>query len=101
MNTKSHMVMVVPVQMAATGRVLVREGSKLVHKLVRIEKPILRIPMLAIHLNRGLYTDGFKPNFQTNLQPILATSAKVSTLLNPYSIENAAHQSIRGGLALG
>lgn len=33
--------------------------------------------MLAIHLQRGLYTDGFKPNFQTNLQPLLASAVKV------------------------
>lgn len=49
------------------GRVLVREqaaadasssnggsGGKLQHRLVKIDKPVLRIPMLAIHLNRNL-----------------------------------------------
>lgn len=41
------------------GRVLVREGSKLQHKLVKVEKPVLRIPMLAIHLQRNLYQVGF------------------------------------------
>jgi hypothetical protein len=33
-----------------------------------------RIPMLAIHLQRGLYEQGFKPNFQTNMVPLLATT---------------------------
>jgi aspartyl aminopeptidase len=38
------------------GRVLVREkkGSTVsyAHKLVRVQEPIMRIPSLAIHLNR-------------------------------------------------
>jgi len=80
--------------LGVAGRVLVREGSKMVHKLVRIDKPILRIPMLAIHLQRGLYTDGFKPNFQTNLQPILATSAKAQ--LTNGSIKGAQPSSGNG-----
>lgn len=48
------------------GRVLVREqaaaeasgsngsGGKLQHRLIKIDKPVLRIPMLAIHLQRNL-----------------------------------------------
>lgn len=54
-----------------------RVGDRLGHRLVKVDRPILRIPMLAIHLQRGLYTDGFKPNFQTNLQPLLASAVKV------------------------
>ncbi|WIA41146.1 hypothetical protein OEZ86_004769 [Tetradesmus obliquus] len=58
------------------GRVLVREGSKLQHKLVKVDKPVLRIPMLAIHLQRNLYQEGFKPNLQDHLKPVLATIPK-------------------------
>ncbi|KAM1025632.1 hypothetical protein TB2_038630 [Malus domestica] len=61
------------------GRVIVREekdGSVLYsHKLVRIEEPIMRIPTLAIHLDRDV-RDAFKVNAQTHLLPVLATAVK-------------------------
>lgn len=44
---------------------------------VKIDKPILRIPMLAIHLQRELYDQGFKPNKQTHCVPVLTTALKV------------------------
>ena len=45
---------------------------------VKIEEPIMRIPMLAIHLNRDIGTEGFKPNKQTHCVPVLATAIKKS-----------------------
>lgn len=63
--------------LSVAGRVLVREADgKLSHRLVKIERPILRIPMLAIHLYRDIYSEGFKPNKQEHLAPILATAVK-------------------------
>ena len=38
--------------------------------------------MLAIHLQRNIHTDGFKPNLQTNFAPILATTVKAQLGLN-------------------
>lgn len=43
---------------------------------VKIEKPIMRIPMLAIHLNRDISTKGFEMNKQTHLVPILASAVQ-------------------------
>ncbi|MEW5302062.1 MAG: hypothetical protein WDW36_004872 [Sanguina aurantia] len=58
------------------GRVLVRgPGGALQPRLVQISRPILRIPMLAIHLQRDI-AKGFAPNPQTNLAPLLATAVK-------------------------
>lgn len=62
--------------LTVAGRVIVRVNGSLQQRLVRITKPILRIPMLAIHLQRDYYTQGFKPNTQTHLAPLLATSIK-------------------------
>lgn len=53
------------------GRLLVREDSKIVSKLVHINRPIMRVPHLAIHLNRQM-NDNFKVNKETDLVPILA-----------------------------
>ena len=60
------------------GGVVVTEGGTLVTRLVRIDRPILRIPSLAIHLNRGVRESGLKLNAQKHLQPILGLSAEGS-----------------------
>ncbi|RMD43055.1 hypothetical protein DV735_g1982, partial [Chaetothyriales sp. CBS 134920] len=50
------------------GRVMVRDGSgNVVAKLVNIDKPVLRIPTLAIHLDRQ---EKFEFNKETQLFPI-------------------------------
>ena len=54
-----------------SGRVITREGDRLVPHLVRVDLPIVRIPDLAIHLNRGVNTEGLKLNPQTHLTPVL------------------------------
>jgi aspartyl aminopeptidase len=57
------------------GRALVRgKDGKVSHRLVHINKPILRVPNLCIHLNRGV-NDGFAPNTETEMVPILAQAA--------------------------
>lgn len=44
--------------------------------LLKIDKPLLRIPQLAIHLNREVNDKGLKLNKQTHLPPILQMAQK-------------------------
>jgi aspartyl aminopeptidase len=54
--------------LSLAGRVQVRDGGgNFVQKLVKIEKPIVRIPHLAIHLSRQ---SNFDPNKETEMFPI-------------------------------
>ena len=45
-------------------------------RLVAVDRPLLRVPMLAIHLQRELAEGGFKPNKQQHVVPVLASAVK-------------------------
>ncbi|XP_057850882.1 probable aspartyl aminopeptidase isoform X3 [Cryptomeria japonica] len=63
--------------LSLAGRVILRTANgDLSHRLVKVKQPVLRIPTLAIHLNRLVNTDGFKPNLQTHFIPVLASQIK-------------------------
>ena len=62
--------------LGVAGRVLVnrrgKDGNKTPkHELVRVDRPVMRISSLAIHLDRSL-NDGFKVNFQQHMAPVVA-----------------------------
>jgi aspartyl aminopeptidase len=53
------------------GRVAVREaGGEVTTRLLRLPGAPLRIPSLAIHLDRDIRSEGFKPNAQQHLVPV-------------------------------
>lgn len=63
--------------LTVAGRAIVRTGKdQYEHRLFEVAKPILRIPNLAIHLNRGVNDDGFKLNKEKHLLPIIGTAVK-------------------------
>ncbi|KAG5950603.1 hypothetical protein E4U53_004767 [Claviceps sorghi] len=70
--------------LSIAGRVLVRDGDNFVQKLVKIEKPLLRIPTLAIHLHRQ---SSFDPNKESELFPIIGLA---TAELNKSADEEAA-----------
>ncbi|QPH02293.1 hypothetical protein C2857_006502 [Epichloe festucae Fl1] len=73
--------------LSIAGRVLVKEGGNFVQKLVKIEKPLLRIPTLAIHLHRQT---NFDPNKESELFPIIGLA---TAELNKRADEDAAAQA--------
>lgn len=59
------------------------EQAQLAHKLVRFEQPLLRLPNLAIHMNRGVNEDGLKLHKQNEL-PLLFAQLTGEQLPQPY-----------------
>ncbi|CAN0141990.1 unnamed protein product, partial [Discosporangium mesarthrocarpum] len=59
------------------GRVIVRTGDgSYAHRLVKVDRPVLRIPTLAIHLTKNTERSSFSPNLQGNFYPVLATEVR-------------------------
>ncbi|MYU17197.1 M18 family aminopeptidase [Streptomyces sp. SID8361] len=50
-----------------SGRITVRDGS---HHLVTVDRPLLRVPQLAVHLDRSVNTEGLKLDKQRHMTPI-------------------------------
>ena len=50
-------------------------------RLVRFDRPLLRVPSLAIHLNRTVNSEGLKLNAQKHMAPILALDGLEGTEL--------------------
>lgn len=58
------------IPLSVAGRVIVKAENKLTARLVNIEKPILTIPSVAIHLNRAV-NEGYKFNPAVDMLPLL------------------------------
>ncbi|MFJ1972592.1 M18 family aminopeptidase [Streptomyces sp. NPDC087903] len=49
------------------GRLTLRDGAT---RLVNVDRPLLRVPQLAIHLDRSVTAEGLKLDKQRHLQPV-------------------------------
>ena len=68
--------------LSIAGRILVKEGNSYKTKLVNIDKDLLMIPSVAIHMNREV-NEGYKFNKQIDLLPLVGGSDyKENDLLN-------------------
>ncbi len=66
--------------LSLAGRVLLRKDGQVDDRLIKIDAPIARVPNLAIHLNRGVNTDGLVLNAQKHMTPVLGLGAEMDLL---------------------
>ncbi|MBT3366545.1 MAG: M18 family aminopeptidase [Nitrospina sp.] len=64
--------------LSLAGRVILAGKKKPSSKLIRFDQPLLRIPQLAIHLNRDVNKKGLILNEQNHLPPIFSLKKKSS-----------------------
>ncbi len=55
-----------------SGRAFVSDGPQLVERHFRVDRPILRVPQLAIHLDRTIGEKGLKLDKQQHMAPVMA-----------------------------
>ncbi|MCB0977948.1 MAG: M18 family aminopeptidase [Acidimicrobiales bacterium] len=58
-----------------SGRVVLSTTEGLVTRLFRVDEPLLRVPQLAIHLDRDVNNVGLKLNPQVHLNPVWGLAA--------------------------
>ena len=58
--------------LSIAGQVITRQGPH----LIDLRRPLLRIPSLAIHLNRGVNKDGLRINAQQHMPPVIALAGE-------------------------
>lgn len=59
--------------LSIAGRVLVKDGQSIVTKLLNIDRDLVLIPNVAIHMNRGV-NDGYAYNKQVDMLPLFGGS---------------------------
>jgi len=64
------------------GRVVVSEGDHLTTQLFSDDRPLLRVPQLAIHLDRQIGARGLRLNKQTHMTPIWGAAAMEGSFLD-------------------
>lgn len=65
--------------LSVAGRIVFNDGGKIKEKLVCVDRDLLVIPNLAIHMNRDA-NEGHKVDVQKEIEPVLSLSEKASLL---------------------
>ena len=67
--------------LSVAGRVSVQQGSRVFTRLVNIDRDLLLIPHMAIHMDRGM-NDGRALNPQIDMLPVYGQASSAGTLKN-------------------
>ncbi|BAN02331.1 M18 family aminopeptidase [Ilumatobacter coccineus] len=62
--------------LGVAGRVVAADGTV---TLVQVDEPIARVPQLAVHLDRGVNTDGLKLDPQMHLTPVWGVGSDITS----------------------
>ncbi len=65
--------------LSVAGRVAVRDGDRIVSRLVRLDRDLLLIPNVAVHMDRSA-NDGKKYDIKIDMQPLTASAEKGTEL---------------------
>lgn len=66
--------------LSVAGRIVVKQGASYVSKLVNVDKDLLLIPSVAIHMNRDL-NDGVKYDAQIDTIPLMGNEKTAGSLI--------------------
>ena len=66
--------------LSVAGRLVIREGNRLVTKLVNVDRDLCMIPNLAIHMNREA-NEGYKYNAQKDMLPLYGCESAKGTFM--------------------
>ena len=67
--------------LSVAGRVMIRAEKGIETRLVNVDKDLLMIPSLAIHMNRNI-NDGYKYNIQKELLPLYGDGSAKNTFMD-------------------
>lgn len=71
--------------LSLAGRIAFQtKNGEIASRLLRFEQPLLRLPNLAIHMNRTVNEDGLKFNKQTELPLMFATAVEQQLATDPF-----------------
>jgi aspartyl aminopeptidase len=79
--------------LSLAGRVIIKGKKQPQSKLILFDEPLLRIPQLAIHLNRDVNEKGLTLNKQNHLPPIFSLSDKKGS--NKNLLEKRVSQKLK------
>ena len=71
--------------LSVAGKIIVREGKELKEKLIHIDKDLLMIPRLAIHMKRGAEDDALNP--QIHMLPLFGDQTAETSFLRAAALE--------------